>query len=131
MTTITRPSVTATTATALASVGTQWAPGPTWWSASVRSARRRSYSSERSSINSCSLIRPVKITGSIGNFSGRRWLLKKWIVKMKPAASRPSSPCTSSATLNQDPGRIREKNSGNHSIRPEPPITPMPQNTAQ
>ena len=38
-----------------------------------------------------SVTRPVKITGSIGNLSGRKWVLKKWMVKMKPEASRASS----------------------------------------
>ena len=32
--------------------------------------------------------RPEKMTVSMGNFSIRKWVLKKWIEKIKPAASR-------------------------------------------
>ena len=76
-------------------------------------------------------MRPVKITVSIGNFSGRRWPLKKWNVKMKPTASSASSPCTSAAMLNIQPGRSLEKNTGNQSSSPDPPMISIPQNTAQ
>ena len=62
--------------------------------------------------------RPVKITGSIGNLSGRKWVLKKWIVKMKPAASSASSLWMIVATLIDQPGRMRVKNSGNQSRSP-------------
>jgi hypothetical protein len=71
------------------------------------------------------------MTVSIGNFSGLRWPLKKWIVKMKTTARSASSPCTRSATLNRSPGRNRAQNFGAQRISPEPPMIPMPQNTAQ
>ncbi len=73
----------------------------------------------------------MKITVSIGNFAGRTWPLKKWKVKMKPTASSASSPCTSAAMLNIQPGRSFEKNTGNQSSSPEPPMITIPQNTAQ
>ena len=73
----------------------------------------------------------MKITMSIGNFSGRRWLLKKWIVKMKATASRASSPWIRSATLKSHPGRIFENSHGNQSRSPEPPMMNIPQKTAQ
>jgi len=57
--------------------------------------------------------------------------LKKWIVKMNPTANNASSPCTSRAMLNIHPGSSFEKNNGNHSIRPEPPMMAIPQKTAQ
>src|SRR3990172_8734686 len=49
------------------------------------------YSAGRSSWSCLSLRPPVKITRSIGNFSGRKWLLKKWMVKMNQTAKRASS----------------------------------------
>ena len=76
-------------------------------------------------------MRPEKITVSIGNFSMRKCVLKKWKVKMKPAASSASSDCTSSAMLMIQPGRNPVKNFGNHMIRPETPMAKMPQNTAK
>ncbi len=71
------------------------------------------------------------MTGSIGNFSGRRWPLKKWIVKMKPVASRASSLWMMMATLKTQPGRTRAKKVGNHRSSPELPMMAMPQNTAK
>ena len=47
---------------------------------------------------------PVKMTGSIGNLSGRKCVLKKWIVKMKPTASSASSLWIIVATLMAHPG---------------------------
>ena len=73
----------------------------------------------------------MKTTTSIGNFAGRTWPLKKWNVKMNPAASSASSPCTSAAMLNIQPGSTLEKNTGNQSRSPEPPMMNIPQNTAQ
>ena len=70
------------------------------------------------------------ITGSIGNYSGRKWTLKKWNVKMNPAASRASSECTINEMLMIQPGSQRVKNSGNHIMSPLKPITATPQNTA-
>ncbi|MBK9675758.1 MAG: hypothetical protein IPO82_11250 [Betaproteobacteria bacterium] len=100
--------------------------------ASSRPSRtRRAYSTGRSSTSSCSGMTPLKITVSIGNFSGRRWPLKKWKVKMKPTASSASSPWTSVAMLNIQPGRKLAKNTGNHSSSPDPPMMNIPQNTAQ
>ena len=61
---------------------------------------------------------PVKITVSIGNFSGRKWVLKKWIVKMNPTASSASSLWTIVAMLSSQPGRSRVKNVGNHRSSP-------------
>ena len=91
----------------------------------------RAYSPGRSSRHSSSGSDPVKITVSIGNFSGLKWPLKKWIVKMNPTASRASSPCTSSAAEKTRPGTTFANSSGNQSISPEPPMIAMPQNTAQ
>jgi hypothetical protein len=76
-------------------------------------------------------MRPEKITVSIGNFSMRKWVLKKWKVKMKPAASSASSECTTSAMLMTQPGMKPVKNFGNHMIRPDTPIAKMPQKTAK
>ncbi|MBK6980898.1 MAG: hypothetical protein IPH30_04835 [Betaproteobacteria bacterium] len=73
----------------------------------------------------------MKITVSIGNFSGRRWPLKKWMVKMKPTARSASSPCTTVAMLKIQPGRKAANCTGNQSMRPEPPMMNMPQKTAQ
>ena len=56
-------------------------------------------------MNSSLDIWPLKMTKSIGNFSGRPWVLKKWTVKMKPVASSASSEWTMVATLNAQPGR--------------------------
>src|SRR6266540_781444 len=94
-------------------------------------ARRRSYSSGWSRRNSSSSTRPVKMTGSMGNFSGRRWPLKKWIVKMKPTASRASSLWTMIATLKIQPGSMRAKKVGNHRSSPVAPMMETPQKTAQ
>ena len=78
------------------------------------------------------VIRPVKTTVSIGNFSGRKCVLKKWIVKIKPVASKASSLWMIVDTLISQPGRpILVKNSGNHNIRPLPPMTVTPQKTAK
>ena len=74
---------------------------------------------------------PVKITVSIGNFSGRKWVLKKWTLKMKHTASSASSLWMVVATLTIQPGMTRVKNVGNHRIRPVTPITATPQNTAK
>ena len=49
---------------------------------------------------------------SIGNFSSRKCVLKKWNVKMNPAASNASSECTTSAMLIIHPGMNRVKNTG-------------------
>lgn len=68
---------------------------------------------------------------SIGNFSSRKWVLKKWMVKMKPAASSASSECTIRATLMIQPGRKRVKNVGNHMTSPDRPMANTPQNTAK
>src|SRR4029079_6672296 len=84
-----------------------------------------------SSRDPCSGARRVKITMPIGTSSGRRWLLKKWIVKMNPTASSASSPCTSSAMLTSHPVMPRANATGNQSSRPEPPMIAMPQKTAQ
>ncbi|OGL06562.1 MAG: hypothetical protein A3H48_00480 [Candidatus Rokubacteria bacterium RIFCSPLOWO2_02_FULL_71_18] len=73
----------------------------------------------------------MKITGSIGNFSGRRFALKKWTVKMNPTARRASSLWTMIATLKTQPGSARAKKVGNHSKSPEPPMMATPQKTAQ
>ena len=70
-------------------------------------------------------------TVSIGNLSGRMWPLKKWNVKMKPTASSASSPWISAAMLNIQPGSTWEKNTGNQSSSPDPPMIIIPQNTAQ
>jgi len=76
-------------------------------------------------------MRPVKITRSMGNFSGRRWVLKKWTVKMNPVASRASSLWMMVATLRNQPGTKRVANSENQSSAPVDPITTMPQKTAK
>ena len=67
----------------------------------------------------------------MGNLPGRKWVLKKWTVKMNPEASSASSLWTMIATLKTQPGRNLPKNSGNQSIRPDPPMANMPQNTAR
>ncbi len=73
----------------------------------------------------------MKITGSMGNLSGRKCVLKKCTVKMKPVASNASSEWMMVATLMNQPGKMCVKNSGNQSIRPEKPIMPTPQKTAK
>ena len=73
----------------------------------------------------------VKITVSMGNFSGRKCVLKKCTTKMKLMASRASSLWMVVATLTAQPGTMRVKSSGNQSRRPVPPITATPQNTAK
>ena len=90
------------------------------------------YSLGRSSFNVSKDMLPVNITGSIGNTPGRKWVLKKWIVKIKPAARRASSLWIIVATLTNQPGslKILVKSSGNHSKRPLKPITGIPQKTA-
>ena len=50
-------------------------------------ATSRSYSAPRSSLNSSSRQPTGEHHVIHGNFSSRRWALKKWIVKMKPIAS--------------------------------------------
>ena len=97
----------------------------------VPSASIRSYCSLRSSTNSYFGSRPVNMTVSIGNFEGRKWVLKKWTVKIKPEANRASSECTIAAMFSTHPGRKRAKNSGSHSIRPESPMANIPQKTAR
>ena len=57
--------------------------------------------------------------------------LKKWMVKMKPTASSASSPWISIAMLKIQPGTTVANTVGNQSIRPDPPMMNMPQNTAQ
>ena len=52
-----------------------------------------------SRFNSASVMRPVKTTVSMGNFSGRRCVLKKCTVKMNPVASSASSLWMMVATL--------------------------------
>jgi len=54
-------------------------------------ATSAAYSRGLSRFNSAKGIWPVKMVVSMGNFSGRRWVLKKCTVKMKPVASRASS----------------------------------------
>ena len=71
------------------------------------------------------------MTVSIGNFSMRKWVLKKWIEKMKPAASSASSEWMMCAMLITQPGMNRVKNAGNHRMRPEEPMMATPQNTAK
>ena len=73
----------------------------------------------------------MKITGSIGNLSGRKCVLKKWMVKMKPTASSASSLWMIVATLIDQPGMTRVKSSGNQSAKPVEPITSTPQKTAK
>ena len=51
-------------------------------------------------------------------------------IDRKPTASSASSLWMIMATLTNQPGRILVKNSGNHRIKPEKPITPTPQKTA-
>ena len=74
---------------------------------------------------------PVKITVSIGKRSGRKCVLKKCTVKMKPTASSASSEWMIVATLIAQPGRNSVNASGNHSTRPVEPIMTMPQKTAK
>ena len=50
-----------------------------------------SYSDGLSLFNYSTSMRPVNTTRSIGNFSGRRCVLKKWTVKMNPVANNASS----------------------------------------
>jgi len=87
----------------------------------VPSPSIRSYWLLRSSTHSYIGNRPVNMTVLIGNFEGRRWVLKKWIVKIKPETNRASSECIIVAMFSTHPGRKRVKNSGNQSIRPESP----------
>ncbi len=100
-------------------------------SSSLPSATRRSYSAGLSRFSSSTGIRPVNTTMSIGNFSGRRCVLKKCTVKMKPTASSASSLWMIVAMLISQPGRIRVNSSGNQSIMPVEPMTKIPQNTAK
>ena len=74
---------------------------------------------------------PVKITVSMGNFSGRKCVLKKCTVKMKPTASSASSLWMMVATLMNEPGRSCVKSVGNQSSSPVEPIMATPQNTAK
>ena len=72
--------------------------------------RSRSYQRLRSWSISVFETRPEKITVSIGNFSIRKCVLKKWIVKINPAASSASSEWTIRAILMIHPGRkLRER----------------------
>jgi len=103
--------------------------GTTRCSSSSPAFTSDSYSAGLSSRSSSTDMRPVKITVSIGNFSGRRCVLKKWTVKMKPVASSASSLWMMVATLSAQPGRKRVTNTGNQRARPVPPITTMPQKT--
>ena len=64
--------------------------------------------------------RPVKITRSIGNFSGRMCPLKKWIVKMKPTASSASSPWISIAMLKTQPGSSQREERRKPEQQPRP-----------
>ena len=57
--------------------------------------------------------------------------MKKWTVKMKTTARTASSPWITVAMLKTQPGRTFEKTVGNQSMRPDPPMIPMPQKTAQ
>ncbi len=84
-----------------------------------------------SRLNSATGMRPVKTTVSIGNFSGRRWVLKKCTVKMKPVASSASSQWMMVATLMSQPGQEAREETGNQSMSPVEPITKMPQKTAK
>ena len=90
-----------------------------------------SYSRGRSFLNSSRGTPPVKITVSMGNFSGRKCVLKKCTVKMKATASSASSLWTMVAMLIDQPGSRRVKKVGNHSTRPVLPITATPQKTAK
>ena len=76
-------------------------------------------------------MRPVKMTGSRGNFSGRRWVLKKWMVKMNTTAKRASSLWMMVATLMAQPGISLVKKTGNQSTSPDRPMITTPQNTAK
>jgi len=58
-------------------------------------------------------------------------VLKKWIVKMNPAASNASSLWINVVTFRTHPGRNRLKNSGNQRSKPVGPMTATPQNTAK
>ena len=51
---------------------------------SSREATSAAYSRGLSRLNSAKGMCPVKMVVSMGNFSGRRWVLKKCTVKMKP-----------------------------------------------
>ena len=59
----------------------------------------------------------------MGNFSGRMWVLKKWMVKMNPTASNASSLWMMVATFRSQPGRNLVKNSENQRKIPVEPIT--------
>ncbi len=67
----------------------------------------------------------------MGNLSGRKCVLKKWIVKMNPTASNASSLWRMVATFTHHPGKKFVKNSGNHSSRPVDPMMNIPQKTAK
>ena len=73
----------------------------------------------------------MKMTGSKGNRSGRNWVLKKWMVKMKAAASSASSLWMVMDTLITHPGSTSVTTSGNHRTKPVSPITITPQRTAK
>src|ERR1039457_7165821 len=76
------------------------------WSSSPLSTSCR-YSRGRSRLNSSSGVPPVKMTVSMGNFSGRKWVLKKCTTKMKLTASRASSLWMVVATFTIRPGTTR------------------------
>ena len=100
-------------------------------SAIVPLAMSSSYSPGLSCLSSSSDTRPVKITGSIGNLSGRKWVLKKWMVKMNATASSASSEWMIVATLTAHPGMSRVKKTGNHRRSPVDPMMKTPQKTAK
>ncbi len=88
----------------------------------VKPPRRRSCS------NSVREIRPEKITVSIGNFSSRKCVLKKWIVKIIRAQQRLVR-MHDQRDVDAPPRQNRVKNCGNHITSPDSPITATPQKT--
>ena len=94
-------------------------------------ATRRSYRRLRSCNISTRVIRPEKITGSLKNFATRKYTLKKWKVKINPAASNASSLWTTKATLMIHPGKMQVAPTGNHQIKPLNPMVATPQRTAK
>ena len=95
-------------------------------------ATSRSYQRLRSCSISVLEMRPEKITVSIGNFSRRKCVLKKWKVKMKPAASRASSRVDDQGDVD-DPARQEagEEHREPHDQARTAPMMATPQNTAK
>jgi len=90
-----------------------------------------SYSSGLSSFNLSKGCLPKNTTVSKGKLSGLKCVWKKWKRNINPTAKSASSAWITAAILSTMPGRKCEKNSGNHKIKPENPITGIPQNTAK